>query len=212
MIVYAGEPETYVTFLSPEAYQSWIEWMDYRASYGEKITPDSWVMRDMWKTTNITYGAKLGYAKTPVKLKSSGIRSLLAKALFQQNVRPVLQKGNGKRHEFKTAHGFRKFFKTQAEQHMLAANVDLLLGHDLGVSSSYYKPLEKDLLSDYLKAVNNLTIYKNKSELLVKEIEKDRIKMKEEHSRAINQLREEMESKFQQILLKINFEKLSFGE
>lgn len=46
-------------------------------------------------------GAKLGYAKTPVKLKSSGIRRLLTKALFQQDVRPVLQDVN-KRHEFKT--------------------------------------------------------------------------------------------------------------
>lgn len=64
--------------------------MNYRASYGETITPDSWIMRGLWKTTNISYGAKLGYAKTPVKLKSSGIRSLLTKALFQQDVRPVL--------------------------------------------------------------------------------------------------------------------------
>jgi len=64
----------------------------------------------MWKTTNITYGAKLGYAKTPVKLKSSGIRILLSKALFQQNVRPLLIDGN-KRHEFKTAHGFPNFSK-----------------------------------------------------------------------------------------------------
>jgi hypothetical protein len=67
--------------------------MDFRTSYGEKITGESWIMRDLWKTTNITYGAKLGYAKTPKKLKSSGIRSLITKALFQQNVRPVLQEG-----------------------------------------------------------------------------------------------------------------------
>jgi hypothetical protein len=207
MIVYAGEPEQYITFISPEAYLSWIEWMDYRASYGEKITPDSWANRDLWKTINITYGAKLGYAKTPVKLKSSGIRSLLSKALFQQNVRPVLQNGM-KRHEFKTAHGFRKFFKSQAEQFMLAANTELLLGHDLGLSSCYYKPLEKDLLADYLKAIPNLTIYKNTSELISKEIEKERVKMKEEQNQAINQLRAEMESKFQQLILKVDSEKI----
>jgi len=207
MIVYAGEADQYITFISAEAYNSWMEWVNFRASYGEKLTDDSWVMRDMWKTTNITYGAKLGYAKTPVKLKSSGIRSLLSKALFQQNVRPLLIEGN-KRHEFKTAHGFRKFFKTQAEQCMLAANVELLLGHDIGVSSSYYKPREKDLLADYLKAVNNLTIYKDSNELLAKEFENERLKMKDEHNYAINQLRSEMESKFQQLVLKIDAERI----
>lgn len=127
-------------------------------------------MRDLWKTTNITYGAKLGYAKMPIKLKSSGIRSLLSKTLFQQNVRPVLEKGN-KRHEFKTCHGFRNIFKSQAEQCMLAANVELMFGHDLGLSSSYYKPLEKDLLVDYLRGVKNLAIYKKIDEKIAKEIQ-----------------------------------------
>ena len=134
--------------------------MDFRSSYGEKITGESWVMRDLWKTTNITYGAKLGYAKSPVKFRSSGIRNLISKALFQQNVRPLLMEGQ-KRHEFKTAHGFRKFFKTQAEQTMMAANVEMLIGHDIGISKSDYKPQEKAIMEDYLKAVKNLTILEN---------------------------------------------------
>jgi hypothetical protein len=208
MIVYAGEPQQYLTFITPEAYNALTAWIDFRNSYGEKITPDSWVMRDMWKTTNISYGAKLGYAQTPMQLKNNGIRSLLNRALFQQGVRPILQNGT-KRHEFQTAHGYRKFFKTQAEQCLLAANVELLLGHDIGVSSSYYKPHEKDLLADYLKAVNNLTIYKDSNELLAKEFENERLKMKDEHNQAIDQLRAEMESKFQQLLLVIDPEKIS---
>ena len=42
----------------PEANTALKEWMDFRSSHGEKITSDSWVIRDMWKTTNIIYGAK----------------------------------------------------------------------------------------------------------------------------------------------------------
>jgi hypothetical protein len=57
------------------------------------------------------YGSKNGLAQNPRPLKSSGLKSLVGKALFQQNVRPLLKEGQ-KRHEFKTAHGFRKFFKT----------------------------------------------------------------------------------------------------
>ena len=84
-----------------------------------------------------------------------------------------------------------------------------MLGHDIGVSSSYYKPREKDLLADYLKAVPNLTIYKDSNELLAKEFENERLKMKDEHNQAIDQLRAEMESKFQKLLLVIDPKKLA---
>ena len=32
------------------------------------------------------------------------------------------------------------------------------MGHDIGVSVSYYKPTERELLQDYLNAVDLLTI------------------------------------------------------
>jgi hypothetical protein len=56
LVVYAGEPEQYYTFITPEAYNVINEWMDFRASDGEKITGDSWIMRDLWKTTNVKHG------------------------------------------------------------------------------------------------------------------------------------------------------------
>lgn len=46
-----------------------------------------------------------------------------------------------------------------AEQSMKPANVELTMGHDIGVSKSYYKPTEKEILEDYLKAVDLLSIY-----------------------------------------------------
>jgi integrase len=60
LIVYSGEPEEYYTFITPEAYFALSEWMDFRASYGEKINGESWVMRDLWQTTNMNYGARWG--------------------------------------------------------------------------------------------------------------------------------------------------------
>jgi len=81
LVVYAGDREQYYCFMTPEAYNSLKEWMEFRISYGEKITGESWLMRDLCQTTNIDYGAKLGLATCPKKLKSSGIKRIIERAL-----------------------------------------------------------------------------------------------------------------------------------
>jgi len=161
LIVYAQEADEYYSFITPEAYVSLKEWMDFRASYGEKIADDSWLMRDIWQTTNMTYGAKLGLATAPKRLKSSGVKRLLERALWEQGIRKPLREGE-RRHEWKAAHGFRKFYKTHAEQVMKPINVEITMGHSIGVSASYYKPKESDILEDYLLAIDLLSISSDK--------------------------------------------------
>ena len=80
---------------------------------------------------------------------------------MEQGVRHPLQNGV-KRHEWKAAHGFRKFYKSRAEQVMRPINVEITMGHDIGVSASYYKPTEREVMEDYLKAVDSLTINTDK--------------------------------------------------
>ena len=175
--VYAGEKEEYLSFITPEAFEALQEYIEFRASCGETITDESWLIRDIWKSTNVKFQNRGGLATVPRKLKSSGIRSILTRAEWEQGIREPLSNGK-KRHEFQAVHSFRKFFKSHCEQVMKSINVEILMGHTIGVSNSYYKPSQKEILEDYLKAINVLTINKNTNNII---LEKEVKELKEKN-------------------------------
>jgi hypothetical protein len=169
IIVYGGEPDEYYSFITSEAYQTLQEWMDYRQRWGEKITGESWLMRDKWEKTNRRYGHNIGSKDNPERLNSEAIRTMLKRAWKDVGIRQEINNDSAegksiskriKRYEFKSTHSFRKFFKTTCEKSgMKSINIELLMGHNIGVSGSYYKPTEKEVLEDYIKhAVDYLTI------------------------------------------------------
>ncbi|HET7149234.1 MAG TPA: hypothetical protein VFI73_12125 [Candidatus Nitrosopolaris sp.] len=156
IIVYAGDDEEYFSFTTPEAYCHLERWMDYRKECGENIDENSWLMRQLWNTKQGNYHH--GTIEGASKLKSSGVKRLIEDALWTQGIRKI---SNLERHryEFQTDHGFRKWFKTRCEiAGMKSINIEKLMGHSVGISDSYYRATEDELLDDYLKAVPLLTL------------------------------------------------------
>ena len=109
LIVYAGEPKEYFTFISPEAYNELEKWKDYRLQSGESVETNSWIMRNIWNTKK---GYTRGLVSAPIKLKSEGVQRLVEDALWTQGLRKKLD-SNKKRHEFQTDHGLRKWLRAQ---------------------------------------------------------------------------------------------------
>ena len=156
IIVYATDDEEYFSFITSETYFELEKWMKYRQDSGEEIHRNSWVMRQLWDTKKGYYHQ--GTIKNPEKLKSSGIKRLMEDALWTQGIR---KKSNLKRnkYEFQTDHGLRKWFKTRCEiSGMKSINIEILMGHSIGISDSYYKITENELLTEYLKAVKHLLL------------------------------------------------------
>ncbi len=127
LTVYPGDKEQYNTFTTPEAYKAIHEYLEYRKRSGEDMDDSSPLFRDKFRSNS-----------SKVKpLGRDGIRSIIHRLLKQAGIRNGEKK---KRFEFQADHGFRKFFKTRAEQVMKPIHVEMLMGHSTGLSGRYYKP------------------------------------------------------------------------
>jgi hypothetical protein len=162
IIVYYGEEDEYFSFITPEAYRALENWMKYREESGEIITKESWLMRDLW---DVSKPRGIGLVTKPKKLAALGLKTLMERAIRAQGLRKKLEDGK-RRHPFQANHSYRKWFKTRCEiSGMLPINVETLLSHQTGISDSYYRPTENDLLQDYLRSVDSLTIQKDETAL-----------------------------------------------
>lgn len=129
--------------------------MNYRKACGENINHESWLMRNLW---NVSTPRAKGFVTIPKQLKSDGIKRLMERALWAQGIRKDLLQ-NKRRHEFQANHSYRKWFKTRCELAGLRSIVvEILLSHSTGISDSYFRPTERELLEEYLKAADFLTI------------------------------------------------------
>ena len=164
LTIYRGEPEEYVTLVSPEAVSAWQRYRESRERVGEKVGPDSPLVRDKWE-----YGVRWDKEKVAPDiahpLAGQAVKHLLERAWLKAGLRERKVKS-----EFKAAHGFRKFCKTQLSRAGLSwEDQEVLLGHRM----AYYKPTLEHMEEQYLKAVPILTL--SEAEEAKRELTKERV-------------------------------------
>jgi integrase len=168
--IYENEEEEYYSFITKEACDAMQSYLQMRERYGEKLTPDSLLIREQFDIRDPFAIA----APKPVTTDtiSSKIAQLAERAgIREKTVLKEGEKSGSFRKSIPRVHGLRKAFSTFA----LNAKMDIikrrmLEGHSVGIDEHYCKPSETDLQEEYLKAADNLTI--NEDNRLRKKVEK----------------------------------------
>jgi hypothetical protein len=100
--------------------------------------------------------------KSPRALSARSLKQVLYITIQRAGVRQVQHvqgRDRRERHETQTTHGFRKFAETTMIRNGVnAVDAESLLGHKTGLIHRYNRPSEEELLKEYLKAVDALTI------------------------------------------------------
>ncbi|MGH9979864.1 MAG: hypothetical protein ACRD8Z_29090 [Nitrososphaeraceae archaeon] len=160
IIVYEGEHEEYYTFTTFECAQAVDDYLKEREHFGEQLQMDAPLIRAEY---NYSIPERI---QKPAFLTTGGMQRLLDRLLIGSMVRVKhvgRREGEGKwvLHNVMKSHGFRKFTITQ----MKLAKVDFsdreyLVGHkgSRGLDVNYDRTSEEDRLSEYLKAMDLLTI------------------------------------------------------
>jgi len=172
IIVYEGYNEEYVTFCTPECATAIDEYLRMREQYGEKLTPESFLIREQFDLRDPFAISNCRQVRSNAISKK--LIDLAERSVIRQ--REVLVEGSGKkraeiRNDVPIAHGFRKFFTTQLVEADLKTELRWLLeGHKLkGNDSHYIRVTEKRLQEEYEKAIDLLTV--NEANRLRKKVE-----------------------------------------
>lgn len=176
--VYENDHEEHFTYCTPECAKAIDEYLEIRKRYGEKLDGNSLLIRDQFDVRDpfaISRPLEILPKTLSIKLVEIAIRSGIRKKHTMDIQDKEKHLGSSFRKEVMIAHGFRKFFTTKLVNSKLNPEIrEMLLGHTIGLASSYYKPTDDDFLIEYQKAINDLTInntYKLKMQVKKLEVE-----------------------------------------
>lgn len=192
--IYENSTDEYFSFCSSECSKAIENYLEYRKRNGEILTPESYLIV---KQFNINDLKQVKNSNKPISLPT--LRGLIDLTAIRAGLRSVNRnKAKRERKEVALTHAFRKFFTGQLVNSKVNPEIrEMLLGHSIGLASSYYKPTDEEMLNEYLKAVDSLTIDPSnrlKREVKILKAKQDEIEMmKLVHRKEIEKMYKEFE-------------------
>lgn len=166
--IYENTKDESICFCSPECATYIDSYLEFRTRSGEHLDKEqSYLIREQFDINDIEQIRKQGRS-----IARDSIANMLYSLAIKSGLRKVNHQFTGReRKPVPLAHGFRKFFTTQLINSKVNAEIrEMLLGHSIGLASAYYKPTEDEMLEEYMKAADNLTI--NEENRLKRKVEK----------------------------------------
>jgi integrase len=229
--VYANLPKSkYITFCTPECATAIDVYLEMRQRHGESSLKrdknGNWIPNDtplIVRQFDKTRPHFIYHTKSigPVTIS----KKIVVSKLLQLGIRNKVYSSESMsksqsakvRHNLHPCHSLRIFAVTQMQRSKLDKTIrEMLIGYSTGLDKAYYKPQDEEILEEYQKAIEALTI--SNEERLKKQIFKYKQKSEglQEMSQQLNErcdqkfqlLKDEWETKFQLIYSKISAEKL----
>jgi integrase len=144
LTIYENFSEEYLTFITPECKKAVDVYLDMRSRFGEKLNDESVLIREQFDIRDVFQ------IENPKQISRDAIQWMITDVANRSGVRNP---------NIPIAHGFRKFFTTQLINSKINPEIrEMLLGHKIGLASSYYRPTGQEMLEEYQKAEDSLTI------------------------------------------------------
>ena len=142
-----SKDDRYNAIITPECMASLDEYIQYRRKQHEKITGESYIIRDKFAT----------FSKNTNRSKS------LAEYAINKQMKFLLKKAGLPYEQLQPDHSFRKFFNTCLMNSNVAYSFkEILMGHSVKLDDVYYdkdnETSRQKIIVEYMKAVDALTI------------------------------------------------------
>jgi integrase len=161
---YENTKDEYYSFCTPECSNYIREYLQFRERCCEKLKPSSPLIRTDFQQNDLLHIENPKFLSLDSYQKY--LRYVLVKVGIRIRTNPLSTSSSSsnknkkrERKEISQNHGFRKFTMTTMSHARISPEIrEMLLGHSIGLGDSYYRPNVNEMLSEYLKVVNDLTI------------------------------------------------------